>query len=94
MYRADPLGWGDKRSWSSGFELESNGLFSFSVSTFLRIEELVTLCSLVPISVGCPDFEGDNRKDEGQGAKSCNDTVDSWPSGNWTRTKVGFASVK
>ena len=93
MYRADLLGWGDKCSWSSGFELEGNRLVSFSVSTFLRTEESVTLRSLVSISMGYPDFEGDDRKDEEQGAKSYNDTVDSWLSGNRTHAKVGFASV-
>ena len=93
MYRADLLGWEDKCSWSSGFELDGNGLLSFLVSTFLRTDESFTLYSLVPISMGCPGFEGDGRKDEGQGAKSCNGTVDSWPSGNRTRAKVGFASV-
>ena len=64
MHRADLLG------CSSGFELDDNE-FSFSVSTFLvstflRIKESVTLCSLVLIAMGYPDFEVDDTKDKGK----------------------------
>ena len=59
MCRADLLSQGNKRSWSSGFELDRNGLL-----LFMRTEKSVAFSSLVLITIGSPGFERDDRKDE------------------------------